>query len=60
LQKGKLVSKGFSYDAGISSEEIDIPASHWRFLEFSPDYINASGRGLSYAAIAVARSSTWS
>ena len=60
LQKGKLVSKGFSYDAGINSEEIDIPASYWRFLEFSPDYINASGRGLSYTAIAVARSSTWS
>jgi hypothetical protein len=59
LQKGKLISKGFSYDAGINSGEIDIPASYWRFLEFSPDYINASGRGVSYTAIVVARSGIW-
>ncbi len=57
LQNGDLVAKGFLIPIDINSEEIIIPASRWRFLKFNKDFTEASGEGIEYKAIAVARRS---
>jgi hypothetical protein len=56
LRNGHLVAKGFLTPIDTKSEEVTIPASRWRFLKFNQDFTEASGEGITYKAIAVARS----
>jgi hypothetical protein len=53
LYNGSLVAKGFLKPVTHTSEEITIPASHWRFLRFNALMTEAEGQGIAYTAISV-------
>jgi hypothetical protein len=55
LQNGSLIAKGCLAPIESTTEEKAIPAWQWRFLKFNGDLTEASGEGITYKAIAVAR-----
>jgi drug/metabolite transporter superfamily protein YnfA len=55
LRNEELVAKGCLAPIDASVTEQIIPAWQWRFLKFTGDYTEASGEGIAYKAIAVAR-----
>lgn len=56
LANGSLVAKGFLQPVLPKDEEVDIPQSKWRFLRFNSDFTEASGEGITYTAVTVAKS----
>ena len=57
LKNGELIARGFR-DAIVPNsnpKEVEIPAEYWKFLKFSGDYKNASGKGIGYTDIEIAR-----
>ena len=56
LASGKLIAKGFLVPVEADSQEIEIPASHWRLIRFhAVGYTQAEGQGIKYVGITVAR-----
>jgi hypothetical protein len=55
LKSGELIAKGFKDPLGLNPKETTIPAEYWRFLQFNADYKEASGKGIKYTAIEIAR-----
>jgi hypothetical protein len=55
LNNGSLVAKGFLKPVMPASEEVTIPASHWRFLRFNTLATEAKGEGIAYTAISITK-----
>lgn len=54
LARGELRARGFVPPVLANSQEIDIPAMHWRFLRLDIGQETVSGQGLTYVAVALA------
>jgi hypothetical protein len=55
LKKGELVAQGFQLPIEKNARASEIPESYWRFLSLSEDLSGASGQGIEYTGLAVAR-----
>jgi hypothetical protein len=54
LRNGEIIARAFHDPVG-NRGEIEIPPAQWRIIRFNGDYTEASGRGLSYIGITVAK-----
>lgn len=57
LKRGELIAREFKDLLVPNPKEIEIPAEHWKFSKFGSDYKNASGKGIGYTDIEIARKS---
>ncbi|HLY04304.1 MAG TPA: hypothetical protein VKR31_01010 [Rhizomicrobium sp.] len=55
LAKGELIAKGFKSPHVADASEIIIPAAEWRFLQVNPKDATATGAGVEYVGIAIAK-----
>ena len=55
LRDGRLVARGFAAPMEKNSKEITIPSAHWRLIQFSGDYTEASSNSVRYVGLEVAR-----
>jgi hypothetical protein len=56
LATSELVAKGFRKPVNKNPDPVLIPSEYWRFLQFTDSYSGATGEGIQYAGMMVARS----